>query len=136
MNLAVGFALKEKQYGEMSDEAIQWFQAALKEAEAFNGTGDFYLAQVGDGRKSPAIERLPRQKQLAILEMYDLGYTQGEVAEYIGVKASKVKNYWDRMIHNGRLSHQSRFERSIRHQELYKTMDRGKFNGVKLIKRG
>jgi predicted transcriptional regulator len=61
----------------------------------------FYLSRAADGRKSPVIERLPWQKQLAFLEMYELGYAQGEVAEYIGVKASKVKNYWDRMVHNG-----------------------------------
>ena len=122
----------EARYGYMSDEAISVFQKVLKRAEAKRGTVDPYEEVA---TKNIPIERMPLKQQQEIIEMYTLGYLQREVGDYFGASRQSVNHYWRKMIKIGRLKPLGRFERSERHRELFKTMYRGKFNDVELIRR-
>lgn len=123
----------EERYGYMSDEAISIFQKVLKRTEEKRGVIDPYEETK---TKNKFIERMPLEQQRDMLEMYSLGYSTREVAKHFGVNRTSVNHYWHKMHKIGRLPILSQFERNERHRELLRTMYRGKFNDVELIRRG
>ena len=129
MNLASGFAEKEKEYGDMSDEAISWFRAELKKCETSEITGI-------DANRKCFIETLPLSDQLDIIEMYTLGYTTAEAALHFGVELRLVKSFWLKMKRIGRLDNVSVSDRRMLHKSLLESSNRGRFNDVQLLRNG
>lgn len=121
----------EERYGYMSDEAISVFQKVLKRAEEKHGKFDPY----GNEHVTFA-EGLSAIEQRDIMDMYCLGYSSREVAGYMGYSHQNISNFWRKMNREGKMPRISTFERNRLHDDLFKTMNHGKFNDVKLIRRG
>ena len=121
----------EERYGYMSDEAIAIFQKVLKRAEEKHGKFDPYGNEhvtFADGLS--AIEKRD------IIDMYTLGYSSREVARYVGTSHQNIDNFWRKMRNEGKMLTISLFERRALHDDLLKTMYRGKFNDVELNRMG
>ena len=121
----------EERYGYMSDEAISVFQKVLKRAEEKHGKSDPYGNEhvtFADGLS--AIEKRD------IIDMYTLGYSSREVARYVGTSHQNIDNFWRKMRNEGKMLTISLFERRALHDDLLKTMYRGKFNDVELNRIG
>ncbi|WP_349550349.1 hypothetical protein [Leuconostoc pseudomesenteroides] len=131
MNLIPVLFSAEDKYGYMSDEAIAVFQKVMNRAEEQNGKNDHY-EEVRRG----FIEKITSQEKRDIMDMYTLGYSSQEVADYFATKHHNIINYWRRMRKEGKMPSISVFERNRLHEELFKNMNRGKFNDVRLIRRG
>lgn len=121
----------EERYGYMSDEAIAIFQKVLKRAEEENGKDDHY-AEV----RTKFVDRITGQEKRDIMDMYAFGYTSREVARYIGTSHQNINNFWRRMRKEGKMLTIGQFERRALHEDLLKTMYRGKFNDVELNRIG
>ena len=131
MNLIPVLYDAEEQYGYMSDEAIAIFQKALKGVEERNGKNDPY-AEV----RTKFVDRITGQEKREIMDMYALGYSSREVARYVGTSHQNIDNYWRKMRKEGNMRTISLFERRVLHDDLLKSMYRGKFNDVELNRMG
>ena len=121
----------EERCGYMSDEAIAIFQKVLNRAEEQNGKNDPY-AQI----RTKFIDRITGQEKRDIMDMYALGYSSREVARYVGTSHQNIDNFWRKMRNEGKMLTISLFERRALHDDLLKTMYRGKFNDVELNRMG
>lgn len=121
----------EERYGYMSDEAIAIFQKVLKRAEEQDGKNDPY-AEI----RTKFIDRITGQEKRDIMDMYALGYSSREVARYVGTSHQNIDNFWRKMRNEGKMLTISLFERRALHDDLLKTMNRGKFNDVELNRIG
>ena len=121
----------EERYGYMSDEAIAIFQKVLKRAEEQNGKNDHYTEV-----RTKFIDKITSQEKRDIMDMYALGYSSREVARYVGTSHQNIDNFWRKMRNEGKMRTISLFERRALHDDLLKTMYRGKFNDVELNRMG
>lgn len=121
----------EERYGYMSDEAIAIFQKVLKRAEERNGKSDPYVEV-----RTKFVDRITGQEKRDIMDMYALGYSSREVARYVGKSHQNIDNFWRKMRNEGKMPTISLFERRALHDDLLKTMYRGKFNDVELNRMG
>ncbi|RDG17931.1 hypothetical protein DQM11_07860 [Leuconostoc pseudomesenteroides] len=128
MDLVAGLVARERQYGYMSDEAISWFRKEMSKSTYNDGNVEYDST----GRRLPAIEQLPKGVQADIVEMYQLGYTQTEVANYFDLSTRKLSTFYNKMFKNGVLVKNTAKERFQMHEELIRQEDRGRFNSAKL----
>lgn len=70
------------------------------------------------------------------MDMYALGYSSRELARYVGTSHQNIDNFWRKMRKDGKMLTISLFERRDLHDDLLKTMYRGKFNDVELNRMG
>lgn len=128
MNLVTGFTAMERQYGYMSDEAITWFRKQLAKIQD-DGNTDFNSR----GVKITAVEKMSLSIQRDIIEMYQLGYSSNEIANYFDLTENKVRSYFVKLFRTGAVERVPVKKRNIQHNALLKQVDRGKYNNAKLI---